>query len=70
MITLEELIRVVNEECYKVKPDGTIVWRSGMDAGVNDPLIGKNIKAVTDDAGYHKQYTTWPWRDVMRINLK
>ena len=53
MITLEELIRVVNEECYKVKPDGTIVWRSGMDAGVNDPLIGKNIKAVTDDAGYH-----------------
>ena len=48
MLTIEELIQIVNKECYKVKDDGTVVWRSGMDAGADDPLIGKNIKAVTN----------------------
>ena len=43
MILSEKLIDIINREDLKVKPDGTIVWRSGMDAGVNDPIIGQNI---------------------------
>jgi hypothetical protein len=67
MITFEELREVINGDCYRVKEDGTIVWRSGMDAGSYCPFIGKNVKVVHNPEGYHKQYTTWPWKDVMKM---
>ena len=41
-----KIIDIINRQDLNVKPDGTICWRSSMDAGGPDPIIGKNIKDI------------------------
>lgn len=48
MITFEELREVINTDGLHVNDEGIVVWRSGMDAGSYCPLIGKNVKGLTD----------------------